>query len=413
MEAGTGGTMQASASITTALSADKTSVLVASRPTGTTGVTVAAMRQDGSGVLYFHEGGAFAVAKPGTTHDPEGRLYPVDHPLLDMQAVGAKGPLGGWAGRKLTQAAAPPPPPPPPSGVNTCLPGVCMNGGESFATRAGKAKALGAKVLRIEGSLTALAVAALEAGAKAHPIITSNVPVAEFAALDSAHKAAIHSLGGRNESWPGGIGGQMSGRAYGEWFVARAKEAKGVVPITCQVNLTPRDTAWTVDLLRTPGLAEALQGNYLDHHPYGVSMMNRLVNPGNPLDQSHGWESRRWMSEAWLIQDKLGVAVPSFLSELGGSLSHGGSWAKVVAEDAAIFEFLTMVKHGTVPVAERPGGAAYVPKVVAMTQYSLLGNRTGYETFGISFYDSEGGHNEEGGGRWRKWRDGAAALLAA
>jgi hypothetical protein len=98
-------------SIVTQLSASKASVEVVSEPLGTTAVHVAIMQTlAGAGVKYLD--------LPASQH-----LYtpPAASPVVDMQAKGSAGAIGGWAGRLATVPAGvqeePPHEEPPPSSM--------------------------------------------------------------------------------------------------------------------------------------------------------------------------------------------------------------------------------------------------------------------------------------------------------
>jgi hypothetical protein len=85
----------ADASITDRLSADRSAVEVTSEPAGTTAIHVAVMSDlagEGIGYLNIPASQASYVPRPGS-------------PVVDVQAFGADGAIGGWAGRLQTVAA--------------------------------------------------------------------------------------------------------------------------------------------------------------------------------------------------------------------------------------------------------------------------------------------------------------------
>lgn len=311
-------------------------------------------------------------------------------------------------------SAPAPPPVEPTTGPNLCLPGVCFNGGSTAA----KAKEIGAQVIRIESGVTSLADTAQADALRACPIIGVGpvaAQLAEYDALDAPHKAAVIGLEFGNENWPGGIGTQMSGRAYGEAFVKAAAEARGVVPLLCQINLTPFNTSWTVELLGVPGIAQALQGNYTAHHSYGTheatarsGFMKPCVEPTNLLGQTHGWECQRIMKEQAYVLLRTGVQPPACITECGDSIAHVGQ-AVQGERVTELFDFLALVKKGTVPAAWLPA-PDFVPEIVFASYYSLMGNHPGgSNTFGLEFYAGSApeGHNEPA---WANFRAGALAL---
>jgi hypothetical protein len=86
----------AQTSITDRLSADHAAIEVTSEPVGTTEIHVAVMSDlagDGIGYLNIPASQTSYVPAPGT-------------PVVDVQALGADGPIGGWAGRLRTTPVA-------------------------------------------------------------------------------------------------------------------------------------------------------------------------------------------------------------------------------------------------------------------------------------------------------------------
>lgn len=322
--------------------------------------------------------------------------------LFNVEAIVAQG------GKTVRCDPLPPPVEPPLTGSNLCLPGVCFNGGSTAA----KVREIGAQVIRIESGVTSLAGTAQPSALRCCPIVSVGSvsgPLGEYEALDAAHKAAVIGLEFGNENWPGGIGSQMSGKAYGEAFVKAAAEARGVVPLLCQVNLTPTNTSWTVELLGVPGIAQALEGNYTAHHSYGDGFMRPCVEPGNLLGQGHGWECQRCMKEQAYVLERTGVKPPMCITEYGDSIARVGQ--QVQAERVTeLFRFAELVKNGTVPAAWLPA-AGYVPEMVFFAYYSMMGNHPGgSNTFGLEFYAGSGqpeGHNEPA---WANFHAGAALL---
>jgi hypothetical protein len=80
------------ADITDRLSSDRTAIEVTSEPPGTTAVHVAVMTDlQGDGIKYFN------LPASQTRYVPSPST-----PVVDVQAFGTSGPIGGWAGRRQT-----------------------------------------------------------------------------------------------------------------------------------------------------------------------------------------------------------------------------------------------------------------------------------------------------------------------
>jgi hypothetical protein len=91
-----GASAHAQASITDRFSADHAAIEVTSEPTGTTQIHVAVMSDlGGDGLRYLN------IPAAQTTYVP-----PAGEPVVDVQAFGQDGAIGGWAGRLQTTPAA-------------------------------------------------------------------------------------------------------------------------------------------------------------------------------------------------------------------------------------------------------------------------------------------------------------------
>lgn len=84
------------ASVTDRLASDKSAIEVTSEPAGTTALHLAVMTDpEGDGLRYLN------IPAAQTTYTP-----PASTPVVDVQALGAEGTLGGWSGRLQTTAPA-------------------------------------------------------------------------------------------------------------------------------------------------------------------------------------------------------------------------------------------------------------------------------------------------------------------
>lgn len=332
----------------------------------------------------------------------------------------------------------PPIEPPPVSGVsNACLPGVCVNGGGTFA----QAAQVGLKggVGRVEGSMSALASQALAAGMQVDFLLASGTPsitgaISEYQALSSTLKPAIRCIEVGNESWPGGDNGSVTGKQYGECFVkasAEAKKANLPIPLLCQVRIANNvGDKWMEECFGVSGMKEALIGNgtasaaqhRLASHPYYQSMM---VAPKEPTNLSNRkdvngseWGGNGWMKEQYYVLKNLGVfsslAITEYGARFSGSLGSDDSVGSQTAQAVIGKEcmaFAKLVKERKVPTAWLPG-PSYTPALDFIAWYALFGNAktSDTETFGLNFYPAEGGKNEP---LYGDYKAGAEALTDA
>lgn len=356
---------------------------------------------------------------------------------------------GGLAAANATPQSKPVEPPPiepphkeepePSKGTvsNACLPGVCVNGGGTFAqaVQAGLKGGVG----RESGSMSSLASQALGAGMQVDFLLPSGLPtvggaISEYQALSTALKPAVRCIEVGNESWPGGVNGSVNGKQYGECFVKAAAEAKAkglTIPLLCQVRIAQGlGDSWLAELVAVPGMKTALIGlgtesapqHMLASHPYYASMMvapKEPTNLANRLDTNgNAWGGNGWMKEQAYILQKLGLLCSVAITEYGarftgalGSDDSVGSQAAqgVIGRDC--MAFLKLVKEGKVPSSWLPM-PGYTPAVDFLAWYSLFGNAksSATETFGLKFYSAEGGNNEP---LYGEYKAGAEALVAS
>lgn len=248
--------------------------------------------------------------------------------------------------------------------------------------------------------------------------------VGKYEALSTAEKARLLVVEYKNEVWPGGIGPQLSGAAYGAQFVAAAGEQQAKsfpVPLAMQVQTSSVEgaNAWMKELMLVAGLKGALEpraflpgGNWLSSHPYGTSMLlaqkeiNGLYAPQDVNGANFG--SQRWMKQQQLVKEATGLVVPVYISEYGmAANTTPGGWAGVAAGIEALWQFVRKVHHAEVATA--PAGLTPVLAMVAWYDFVAwgFGPPLGVESYGILKPDLS--HNEESG-VYAKMKAGVEAI---